>query len=142
MPSDRSKFMTARSPIPDCPKWAADLLAKLHRLEVKLGNIIEATPAKDSTKDSAGDSTGEDSSDGTMAWHTRDLGDLIPDDRDENESGGDADLAEAIFDRVCAGLAEDGFTAQEIADIVNSRVGNGGRMKYCDASDVNEALEA
>ncbi len=123
--------MTAKSQIPECPKWAADLLAKLHRLEVKLGNIIES-----------GKESREESPDEPKAWHTRDLGDIMADEDGESESGGDADLAEAIFDRVCAGLSEDGFSAQEIADIVNSRVGNGGRMKYCDASDVNEALEA
>lgn len=120
--------MNATSQTPQCPKWAADLLEKLHRLEVKLGNIIE---------------TGKEI-DPKEAWHSRDLEDLAQDTEDDAEdgSGADADLAEAIFDRVCAGLVEDGFSPEQIADIVNSRVGKGGRMKYCDAGDVNEALEA
>ena len=144
--------MTAKNQTSECPKWAADLLDKLHHLEVRLGNIVE-TGSGTNPKD---------------AWHTRDLGDLEAvvneddhggeadaarrdifadnmdhmDHMDQQDNAGSADIAEAIFDRVCAGLSEDGFSPQQIADIVNSRVGKGGRMKYCDANDVKEALEA
>jgi hypothetical protein len=138
--------MTTKNQTSECPKWAADLLDKLHHLEVRLGNIVE-TGSGANPKD---------------AWHTRDLGDLeavvnedghdgepdaarrdnFADNVDNQDTTGSADIAEAIFDRVCAGLSEDGFSPQQIADIVNSRVGKGGRMKYCDANDVKEALEA
>jgi hypothetical protein len=154
-PSDKTQSNPA--PTPDCPKWAADLLDKLHRIEVKLGNIQDV-----------GTATGDPKKDG---WHTRSLDDLVTaahnkankksGDGSENDSGedsddtsgadgtpqlpdddGTADLAEAIFDRVCAGLSEDGFDAGQIAAIVNSKVGKGSRMKYCNASDVSEALKA
>ena len=153
-PNDKTQ---STAPTPDCPKWAADLLDKLHRIEVKLGNIQDV-----------GTATGDPKKDG---WHTRSLDDLVTatnnkankkaGDGSENNSGDDsedasgaddtpqlpdddgtADLAEAIFDRVCAGLSEDGFDAEQIAAIVNSKVGKGSRMKYCNANDVSEALKA
>ena len=134
--------MTNNSPSPECPKWAADLLEKLQRIEVKLGNIQEV---------------GDTTSDG---WRTRALNDLMAaneaaasgesgdsDDHHDNAplSGDDgaADVAEAIFARVGAGLLEDGFDANQIAAIINSKVGSKAvRLKYCDANDVNEALKA
>ena len=146
-PDNKSQTNTAATP--ECPKWAADLLDKLHRIEVKLGNIQDV-----------GTATGNPKKDG---WHTRSLDALVTaannksdqksDDDSEGTSGADgvpdlpdddgtADLAEAIFDRVCAGLSEDGFDPGQIAAIVNSKVAKGNRMKYCNANDVSEALKA
>ncbi len=150
-PKNDKKTASTSAPV-ECPKWAADLLDKLHRIEVKLGNVLEST---------------DDPKKAQKAWLTKSLGDLVAASgqtpaSDGEEAGnkepsnenpalgsldasndeGAADLAEAIFDRVCAGLDEDGFDAVQIAAIVNSRVGKSSRMKYCDENDVKEALEA
>lgn len=124
-----------------CPEWAASLLDKLQRLEVKLGNVQEPEHSGDSDSGSTS---------GPAGWHSRSVDDLVAAAANDSSDtytptqtdDGAADLAEAIFDRVCAGLAEEGRSHQEIADVINSRVGAGGRMKYCDAADVAEALEA
>lgn len=125
-----------------CPQWAESMLEKLHRLEVKLGNIQESDTA-----------TNTEDHTSPMGWHTRSMDELVsasggPDTGDANplsasrDDDGSSDLAEAIFDRVCAGLAEEGFSHEQIANIINSRVGAGGRMKYCNAEEVAEALQA
>lgn len=115
--------MTLQNHNDDCPSWADKMLRQIHDLEVKLGNI----------------------KDPEESWTGGDLSDL-----EERVFGGgdpDAELAsaeatvEALFRRVATGLTAEGFEAPVIADFVNARVGKGGRLPYCNAKEVQEAVE-
>jgi len=118
-PEPRSKTTS----VPVCPDWAASLLARIHALEVKLGNIRETA-----------------SSD---AWKNVDLEKLYAqafDNADEQAAGNDQ--VDALFARVAKGLAREGMAPQAIAQLVNARVGAGGRMAYCNADEVQDAISS
>lgn len=49
---------------------------------------------------------------------------------------------ETLFRTIVKGLADAGFPPAKIADFFNARVAPGSRLKYCDAGEVQEALDA
>jgi hypothetical protein len=113
------------APADQCPKWAAALIAKIRDLEIRLGNIHP---------------TGEE-------WQVQDLDGLyrrsagMTQDDDEGEGPAfDSQVTQTLFIRVAQGLSDEGFDPATIAQFINSRVPTGGRLLYCNAAEVVEAL--
>jgi hypothetical protein len=100
-----------------CPKWAVELIQSIQLLEVKLGNV---------------QAPGE--------WQTADMSALVDRlYRDEDSVDLDESAVESLFRRVARGLLEDDFEPEQIADFINARIKSGGRLPYCNASEVREA---
>jgi hypothetical protein len=105
-----------------CPEWATELLSKLRAVEIKLGNLHDpGTPRDPNNKENQ--------------WLVRNLDEL---------DGGQDELANALFDRVCRGLFDEGLSPDVIAAIINERLGGGGKdgtIRYCNADNVRESLK-
>ncbi|MEY4631053.1 MAG: hypothetical protein RIQ81_1173 [Pseudomonadota bacterium] len=113
--------MSAKSQSNPCPQWAAELLVKLRAVEIKLGNLHEPQDEDPESKENQ--------------WLVKSLDEL---------DGGQEELANVLFERICSGLAGEGFSHEAIADMVNKALGGGGSkgtIKYCSAADVREALD-
>lgn len=114
--------MTGKSQSTPCPQWASELLVKLKAVEIQLGNLHDPQTDDPDSKE--------------HQWLVRSLDEL---------EGGQEELANSLFDRICSGLAGEGYSPEAIADLVNKALGGGGSkgtIKYCSAEDVRDALES
>jgi hypothetical protein len=114
-----------------CPSWAADMIAKILLLEVEAGTIknISESAARD-------------------GWSTTKVDELMKIaakmDKNETASSTHKDISadvEAIFSKVTRGLAREGHTAEAIAAMINTRIPTGCRLPYCNADEVQAALD-
>lgn len=104
-----------------CPAWADNLIKQLEAMEIALGNIRPS---------------GKDWSENDLeAVYNRAFANSDRDDRADEEA------VEALFTKIAKDLAKEGFDAPAIAAMVNARVGAGGKLPYCDASEVRSALD-
>lgn len=100
------------------PEWVRPALARILELEIRLGNI---TPDE--------------------KWQTADADDLF--DRASGmaeQDDFDESVVESLFRKVCRALRDEGHTPDEIAAYINSQIRTGSRLKYCDGSEVSDAL--
>jgi|GEM_PF-2202605 len=123
--SDRDQHPPTTAPakkIDDqCPGWAAEQFVKIQALEIRLGNIRETT----------------------AQWSEVAVDELVKRaEADEEFSHADSELVEALFNRTCRALAEAGFAPELIASFANARIGAGGRLPYCSAEEVAEAIDS
>ena len=122
MSADNKSGNTATKPTHPCPEWAVEMLAKLRAVEIKLGNLHDpGTQGDPASKE--------------HQWLVKNLDEL---------DGGQEELANALFDRICRGLADEGLTPEAIANLVNERLGGGGKdgnIRYCNADNVRESLD-
>lgn len=109
-----------KSPTDGCPTWANTDIARIREFEVQLGNI-----------NPPGDWQQAD----LTTIHQRIYGGATAGSGDDIEQ-----TVEALFRKVCKGLIDDGFEPERIAAFVNARVVSGGRLVYCNAQEVAEAL--
>ena len=107
--------MQAPSLLP-CPGWAQDMIQQLLQLEVFLGNIPEVLKWKSESVEKLSESV---FGDGTQI-------------KEEH--------TEMVFAKICQGLKKDGFEAEQIAEIINCRIGYKGGPKYCNAKEVLSTL--
>ena len=104
----------------NCPVWAAELFIRIQALEIRLGNVRE-TAAK---------------------MRSLDLDELVKRaEADDSIDHADNEMVEALFDRTCRGLFDEGFDAGEIAAFANARIGAGGGLPYCNAEEVSDTLQ-
>lgn len=96
-----------------CPTWAAQMIARIRDIEIEQGNI---NPPGD--------------------WKERNLEALQG--RAFTEDG--PDDAETLFVELAKRLSSEGFSDDEIAGFVNARVVSGGKLLYCSAAEVRDAL--
>lgn len=119
------------TPISDnCPAWASEIITKILLLEVEAGTI---------------NSPGEKTSD--LNWSSAKIDDLMKiatrlDSSRANTSGDVTAEIEALFLKVARGLAQEGHSAVSIANMINTRIPTGCRLPYCDASEVETALDS
>lgn len=101
-----------------CPDWVKPALKRVLSLEIGLGNIIadENWQTADADKLSAK------------------LGGLTEQD-DYDDS-----VIENLFKKVCKALRDEGHTPEVIAGFINSEIKTGTKLKYCDETEVLEAL--
>ena len=115
----KSKEKLDQAKASGAPSWAVELLTRLRDLEIRLGNI---TPEGD--------------------WQESRLSSLH--ERLYGASAGEGDdlelNVELLFKKVAQGLAEAGYTPAATADLINALVPSGGRLPYCNAAEVAEAL--
>lgn len=122
MSADKKSVSTSTKTTHACPDWAIEMLAKLRAVEIKLGNLHD--PGAQGDPDSK-----------ENQWLVKNLDEL---------DGGQEELANALFDRICRGLSDEGFTPEAIATVINERLGGGGKdgtIRYCNADNVRESLE-
>lgn len=100
-----------------CPKWADELITRLFKIEVGLGNLRPKGEQK--------------------AFAEKPLKSLAElEDLADQQSA-----AEALFQKIAKGLTDEGFTPEQIAAFVNARVNDGfSKLPYCNAAEVTEAL--
>ena len=100
-----------------CPDWAQVMIDQLLQVEIFLGNIPKS-----------------------LEWSSERI-EQVQRKLYSDEKGTMTDeVAEILFQRICKGLKVDNFSDLEIADFVNSRVAYKGGPKYCNESDIKEAL--
>jgi hypothetical protein len=114
-----------------CPTWAVDMISKILLLEVEAGTIknISESAARE-------------------GWSTTKADELMKIaakmDKNESDASTQKDLSaevEAIFSKVTRGLAREGHSAETIAAMINSRIPTGCRLPYCNADEVQAALD-
>lgn len=98
-----------------CPTWAVALIARIRDIEIEAGNINP--PGGD--------------------WAQRRLEEIQERAYVEHEGKDDA---EELFVELSRRLSSEGFSPAEIAGFVNARILSGGRLPYCSAAEVSEAL--
>lgn len=130
MSLETSKDPTKAANISDgCPTWAQDLIAKILLLEIESGTI------KNPTSSEANDGKAN-------GWSTSNLDDLtkIANRLDRQGLQNLSDEIEAIFNRLARGLINEGFSLDQIALMINSRIPTGCRLPYCSADEIRETL--
>lgn len=114
-----------------CPTWAADMIAKILLLEVEAGTIknISESAARE-------------------GWSTTKVDELMKIaaklDKNESNASTQKDISaevEAIFSKVTRGLAREGHPPETIAAMINTRIPTGCRLPYCNAEEVQAALD-
>lgn len=101
------------------PEWIRPALARILELEIRLGNIIAEEK-----------------------WQTADADELFEraagmaeqDDFDES-------VVESLFRKVCRALRDEGHSPEEIAAYINTHIKTGSKLKYCDGTEVADALD-
>ncbi len=97
-----------------CPAWASAVIARIRDIEIEAGNV---TPAGD--------------------WQQLDLGKLQGRLFTKEEGPDDS---ENLFSELSRRLVSEGFSPADIAAFVNARIVSSGRLPYCSAAEVSEAL--
>ncbi len=99
------------------PAGVEEWIVQLRDVEVALGNIPKP-----------------------QAWESKLLDAFV-----QESMGGERPLSDAVADhlflRISTALDRAGFSATQTADLINATVLYKGGPKYCDASEVTEALE-
>lgn len=106
-----------KNTLPKCPSWAEKLLAELLQTEIALGHIPES-----------------------LAWKSQSLGDVSKKAFRENAVA-DESKTEILYHRLVHALHKEGFEAENIAEIINSRISYEGGPPYTDLSEVEDALQ-
>ena len=102
-----------------CPTWAHEVFIKIQALEIRLGNVRETA----------------------AEWQSVQYDELVKRaEVDEEFSHADTEMVEEFFSRTCRTLVEQGFSPAQIAEFANSRIGAGGKLKYCSAEEVSESI--
>jgi len=117
---DQSKPSATPSIQDNCPSWAVQLIAQILEIEIRLGNV--RPPAE--------------------TWKSAAMDELLRRAAASEAAAADESAAEALFARVCRGLADEGFGPEEAAAFINARIPTGSRMPYCSAAEVLAALGA
>ncbi|MFK7872551.1 MAG: hypothetical protein AB8C84_05190 [Oligoflexales bacterium] len=104
-----------------CPEWAQQAIEQLRQIEVYLGHIPKASD------------WGADFIDKVNSRA------FSPEDQVFDE-----DKAQLVFQKICVSLTQESaeWTPERIAEVINLRIGYSEGPKYCDASEVKDALEA
>jgi hypothetical protein len=104
-----------------CPPWAAELIHKIYLLELDQG-VIKKPP--------------------TGSWTTVREDELtkLASSLDEQQIRRSDDTAEELFIRVVRGLVTEGHSPTAISGFINARVETGCRLKYCNDSEILDAL--
>ncbi len=100
------------------PDWVKPALARILELEIRLGNIV-ADPKWQSND--------------TDALYDRASGLSEQDDYDDS-------VIESLFKKVCKALKDEGHEPEAIAAFINAEIRTGTKLKYCDESEVTDAL--
>ena len=101
-----------------CPEWAEDLILKLREVEILLGNIPDS-----------------------LSWKSEHLSKVSERAFARDEAVFDDKKAEFIYRRIVRGLEDEGFAAEQIASMINSRIGYKEGPPYTNTQEVQEALE-
>jgi hypothetical protein len=112
-----------------CPAWATELIAKILVLEVEVGTIK-----------SPGDKTQ------LSHWSTTQVDELmkVASRLDQSNNSDTADISatiEGLFAKVVRGLNREGHSTSVIAAMINARIPTGCRLPYCNADEVQAALD-
>ena len=112
-----------------CPAWASEMIAKILVLEVEVGTIKSPGDQKN-----LGD------------WSTTQVDELMKTAArlDRSNASATEDLSatiESLFEKVVRGLNRDGHSTSVIADMINARIPTGCRLPYCNAEEVQAALD-
>lgn len=97
------------------PKWAEDAIDQLRQVEIVLGHLPKG--------------------DSHLSTRLKQLMDKL-----ESEAAITEETSEFLFRRIARGLHSAGLSAEEIADAINRVVNYPGGPKYCDSSEVSDAL--
>ena len=100
-----------------CPDWAITMIDQLRQVEIILGHVPKA-----------------------IEWQSQMLKDVNKKILAEQAGPISDEHSELLFGRVSRGLIKEGFTAAEICTFMNARIGYKGGPKYCDESEVQDAL--
>jgi len=112
-----------------CPAWATELIAKILVLEVEVGTI--KSPGD---QNSLGD------------WSTTQVDELMKvasrlDQSNHSETANLSAIIENLFAKVVHGLHREGHATSVIASMINARIPTGCRLPYCNAEEVQAALD-
>lgn len=97
----------------NCPPWAESLIKRIKSLEIQSGNLL---PDDDYT---SLDVTNED----------------LTGNRDKH-----SESADALFNELARKACGEGFSPENVAVWVNSRLTTGHKLSYCSADDVADEL--
>jgi hypothetical protein len=100
------------------PDWVKPALARILELEIRLGNIVADPKWQNSDTDTL---------------YERATGMTEQDDYDDS-------VIESLFKKVCKALKDEGHEPEAIAAFINSEIRTGTKLKYCDETEVTEAL--
>ncbi len=100
------------------PEWVKPALARILELEIRLGNIVADPKWQSSDTDTLLD---------------RVSGISEQDDYDDS-------VIESLFKKVCKALKDEGHEPKAIAAFINSEIRTGTKLKYCDETEVVDAL--
>ncbi len=103
----------------DCPEWAESLIWVIYDAEVSGGNI---TGDRDWTE-------GELSKFHDKVFKNSNFSEMTTEQN-----------VDMLFSKICQGLFKEGFEIPQITSFINSRIETGGKMSYCNESEVKEAL--
>lgn len=112
-----------------CPAWAHEMIARILLLEIESGTFKSPTS--------------DDASDGkSKGWATSNIDELtkIANRLDRQGLQNLSEEIETIFSRVARGLVNDGFSLEQIAAMINSRIPTGCRLPYCSAAEIRDSL--
>ena len=101
-----------------CPDWAVTIIDQLRQVEIILGNVPKA-----------------------IEWQSSMLKDVNKKIFAEQAGPISEEHAELLFGRVARGLVKEGFSKEDICTFINARIGYKGGPKYCDESEVQDALD-
>jgi len=111
--------MTDKKAIKDgCPEWAEDLILKLREVEILLGNIPDS-----------------------LSWKSEHLSKVSERAFAKEEAVFDDKKAEFIYRRIVRGLDDEGFEPEQIAAMINARVGYKEGPPYTNSQEVQDAME-
>lgn len=100
-----------------CPEWAETQIAQLREVEIYLGNIPK-----------------------TAEWKSSHLNEIARRSLSSEHSSINEQTSELVFTKIVRSLHHDGFTSAQIESFINDRVSYQGGPKYCDRSEIEDAL--
>jgi hypothetical protein len=108
-----------------CPSWAEKIISAIMVLEVEAGTIKNPS---EQNKESD--------------WSTAKLDDLakVANRLDQQGYQETANEVENLFFKLCQGLSDEGFPSDTIAAMINARIPTGCKLPYCNAQEVQDAL--
>lgn len=100
-----------------CPDWADSKIMNLRQVEIFLGNIPK-----------------------TANWKSDHLNKISGEEVRSNYPGLSDATADMLFSQISRQLSSEGYSHDQIATFVNSRISYEGGPSYCSAKEVSEAI--